>query len=420
MKKAGSPNGYMETLVKETATLHKVLLKYLPGSALEMVIMQVLSAISSKLAEEYGRVTIRSDEAKNRMLDDARYMREKFADLKGLERPAPGAVSRILAYDMIAIMLMACMGLQELEDLIKTKRIEEPSPPPAVPAKSFITPSLTGRTSFLHKRTPSIPVTPAQEKSASNTPKEEAEQNQLELPADTTIAPGPGANTPDIVAAVEETVDPMTLRAQREEIAALESAPHPDESQGEVQPEMIPLPPLPALSPTASPVPSTVPLPPENDIAAPVEGTPAKTSAASATVVAPTSSADGVAPATNAQPSEPKIPSGEAEAQKSNPVVSPPRAGNVNVKNRLASLFNKKPANLPKVTIPAETEATKAVQSPPAQEATDSKDSVTSPASNSQEIPPTSLPQRQDAADVLDQLSSGAVPTDTTSENEKQ
>lgn len=58
------PNAYMETLVKETGTLHKVLLKYLAGSALEIVMMQVLSAINSRLAEEFSKIVLRSDEAK--------------------------------------------------------------------------------------------------------------------------------------------------------------------------------------------------------------------------------------------------------------------------------------------------------------------------------------------------------------------
>lgn len=88
-----TPNPYMETLVKETGTLHKVLIKYLPGSALEMVMMQVLSAINSRLADEYGRLVIVSDDARQRILADANYMKNKFAELKGLERPTPGAVS---------------------------------------------------------------------------------------------------------------------------------------------------------------------------------------------------------------------------------------------------------------------------------------------------------------------------------------
>jgi vacuolar protein sorting-associated protein 54 len=86
------PNAYMETLVKEAGTLHKVLLKYLPGTALEMVMMQVLSAINSRLADEYSRIEVRSEGAKERILADAKYMRVKFSELKGLERPTPGAV----------------------------------------------------------------------------------------------------------------------------------------------------------------------------------------------------------------------------------------------------------------------------------------------------------------------------------------
>lgn len=173
------PNSYMETLVKETSTLHKVLLRFLPGAALELVMMQVLSAINSRLAEEYSRIEVKTDIAKERMLIDARYMKAKFAELKGLERPAPGA---------------------ELEDLIRMKRVSAPQPAP--PMKAFSTPALTqaraslsrGRTSSLssvrreeEEQPPALPDKPV-------TPIAEAPQ-QLELVPKNIVDPGKTASS---------------------------------------------------------------------------------------------------------------------------------------------------------------------------------------------------------------------------------
>ena len=93
----GKPQAYMETLVKETTTLHKVLLRYLPPSSLETVMMQVLSQIGARLAEEYGKIELKSEAAKHRMLVDAQYLKAKFAELKGFERPLPAAVSLFLS-----------------------------------------------------------------------------------------------------------------------------------------------------------------------------------------------------------------------------------------------------------------------------------------------------------------------------------
>ena len=149
---SSQPNAYMETLVKETGTLHKVLQKYLPGSALEMVMMQVLSAINSRLADEYGRLAITSDAARDRILEDAKYMKIKFAELKGLERPTPGAVN---AEHFISRARL--IGWQELEDLVRMKKIEARTAP-VLPAKTFTTPSLTRprKSVSSHTRTPSM------------------------------------------------------------------------------------------------------------------------------------------------------------------------------------------------------------------------------------------------------------------------
>lgn len=90
------PNAYMEQLVKEAMTLHKVLSRFMPGQALELVMMQVLSAITSRLAEEYSKLDLPDNDAKDRLAGDARYLRQKLGELKGLERTVPGAVCLIM------------------------------------------------------------------------------------------------------------------------------------------------------------------------------------------------------------------------------------------------------------------------------------------------------------------------------------
>jgi vacuolar protein sorting-associated protein 54 len=96
-----SANPYMETLVKETTMLHKVLAKYLHGPTLDQVIGQVLSDVNARLAEEYGKIELRDVAARDRMLVDARYLQTKLAELKGLTRPTPGQVRGALAWYVV-------------------------------------------------------------------------------------------------------------------------------------------------------------------------------------------------------------------------------------------------------------------------------------------------------------------------------
>lgn len=61
-----APHPYAEMLVKETATLHKVLSKYLATSTVESVLAEVLGAIVTRLSEEYTKIELKSDDAKKR------------------------------------------------------------------------------------------------------------------------------------------------------------------------------------------------------------------------------------------------------------------------------------------------------------------------------------------------------------------
>ncbi|KAF8447875.1 Vps54-like protein-domain-containing protein [Boletus edulis BED1] len=77
-------NDYMELLIKETVTLHKVLSRYLSAPIVEYVMSQVFAAINHCLSEEYGQIELQSQEAKDRMLADAHFLHQKLSVLKNV------------------------------------------------------------------------------------------------------------------------------------------------------------------------------------------------------------------------------------------------------------------------------------------------------------------------------------------------
>jgi vacuolar protein sorting-associated protein 54 len=86
-KQGESVNDYMELLVKETVTLHKVLSRYLTAPVVEYVMSQVFATINHRISEEYSKIDLQSQEAKDRMLADAHYLHEKFSVLKNVGAP---------------------------------------------------------------------------------------------------------------------------------------------------------------------------------------------------------------------------------------------------------------------------------------------------------------------------------------------
>lgn len=83
----------MEALVKEHMTLHKVLSRFLQGPTVEFIMMQVFSALNAGLADQFGAFEVKTEAAKQRMKVDVVYLKDKLAELKGMERGTPGAVS---------------------------------------------------------------------------------------------------------------------------------------------------------------------------------------------------------------------------------------------------------------------------------------------------------------------------------------
>ncbi|KAG0705085.1 Vps54-like protein-domain-containing protein [Suillus ampliporus] len=86
-KQGEGVNDYMELLVKETVTLHRVLSRYLTAPVVEYVMSQVVAAINHRLSEEYSKIDLQNQEVKDRMLADAHYLHEKFSVLKNVGAP---------------------------------------------------------------------------------------------------------------------------------------------------------------------------------------------------------------------------------------------------------------------------------------------------------------------------------------------
>ncbi|KAF8758866.1 Vps54-like protein [Rhizoctonia solani] len=145
-----APNAYMEVLVKETATLHKVLTRYLSEHASELIMSQVFAAINHRLSEKRIRkIDLPSQEAKDRLLQDARYLHGRLSALPGV-----GGLSSML------------------ETVVNDKRVIAPAPPeptinaanpaptaPAKPARRTLS-SIFGKDSKFASKAPSSSPTP--------------------------------------------------------------------------------------------------------------------------------------------------------------------------------------------------------------------------------------------------------------------
>ncbi|KAF3932995.1 hypothetical protein ABW20_dc0104522 [Dactylellina cionopaga] len=78
----GKSNQYMETLVKETSTLHKVLSKHLSEDVLGSIMGPVFAIYKKRLSEAYAGVIVKTDVGKGRMLRDAQFFKDRMAKLE--------------------------------------------------------------------------------------------------------------------------------------------------------------------------------------------------------------------------------------------------------------------------------------------------------------------------------------------------
>ncbi|KAI9025359.1 Vps54-like protein-domain-containing protein [Phycomyces nitens] len=81
-------NQYMETLVKETMTLHKVLSKYLPHHDLQFIMSQVFTSFTTQLSDQISRLEIHTEQGKQRLAKDVTFFTQRLSSLQNIDPPS--------------------------------------------------------------------------------------------------------------------------------------------------------------------------------------------------------------------------------------------------------------------------------------------------------------------------------------------
>ncbi|KAL8790912.1 MAG: hypothetical protein Q9213_000337 [Squamulea squamosa] len=76
-------NPYMETLVKETLTLHKVLSKFLPEMTIKMIMDPVFNSYQEQLGKGFQDVGVKTSAGKSRMMHDIEFLQSRMGKLEG-------------------------------------------------------------------------------------------------------------------------------------------------------------------------------------------------------------------------------------------------------------------------------------------------------------------------------------------------
>ncbi|CAO3589754.1 unnamed protein product [Absidia cylindrospora] len=95
-------NIYMETLVKETMTLHKVLSKYLPSHDLKFILFQVFQSFTTKLSEVIDQTELKSEQGKARLVKDVTYFHRRLSSLHGIDGPSREVLDTVESIKIIS------------------------------------------------------------------------------------------------------------------------------------------------------------------------------------------------------------------------------------------------------------------------------------------------------------------------------
>ncbi|KAL8960220.1 MAG: hypothetical protein Q9193_003037 [Seirophora villosa] len=76
-------NPYMETLVKETLTLHKVLSKFLPDTTIRMIMDPVFGSYRDQLGKGFQDAEVKTSAGKSRMIHDMEFLQSRMSKLEG-------------------------------------------------------------------------------------------------------------------------------------------------------------------------------------------------------------------------------------------------------------------------------------------------------------------------------------------------
>lgn len=76
-------NQYMEILVKETLTLHKVLSKFLPEMTISMIMDPVFNSYRDQLGKGFQDIGVKTAAGKSRMIHDIEFLRSRMSKVEG-------------------------------------------------------------------------------------------------------------------------------------------------------------------------------------------------------------------------------------------------------------------------------------------------------------------------------------------------
>ncbi|KAI9359276.1 Vps54-like protein-domain-containing protein [Zopfochytrium polystomum] len=83
----GSSSTHMATLVKETTTLHRVLVKYLDNKTLRKVMADVFREYNRKMEDELKKIDLFTSSGKNRLLIDVQFLLTSLSSFEGIDGP---------------------------------------------------------------------------------------------------------------------------------------------------------------------------------------------------------------------------------------------------------------------------------------------------------------------------------------------
>jgi vacuolar protein sorting-associated protein 54 len=154
-------NEYMEVLVKETVTLHKVLSRYLSVPVVEVsiapllgggetddlpvqyVMSQVLAAINHNLQEEYTAIRLPNQEAKDRLLADAKFLHGKLSVLKNIPGVSTAMLVTVISEKVPANAPKRVPANQRIKGMLSrsNSNTQEDETPPPQPLVRSVSPS---------------------------------------------------------------------------------------------------------------------------------------------------------------------------------------------------------------------------------------------------------------------------------------
>ncbi|CRL28101.1 Vps54-like [Penicillium camemberti] len=76
-------NPYMETLAKETGTLHRVLSKHLPDMTVSMIMVPVFNSYRDQWTKAFQEADVQTEDGKKRMQADVEHFRTKLSKIEG-------------------------------------------------------------------------------------------------------------------------------------------------------------------------------------------------------------------------------------------------------------------------------------------------------------------------------------------------